>query len=199
MLFFAILSMPLFLLIIKERIKYKDFILFFVGIITSQFLSISMWALGTLSINDSDVVLAKSINYILVDMFPVILLFLFLSYNKFNKKDFLVLSDFFVYGFLYWTMLFTLLTYPVINSNSGVLTTPIIYLIFVFIYNYLNLLNFDRHNVFTHRLLVALMPVFLLISEVLSIISLYAIIVFIFISIFLLYLLKRKLMTKVNI
>lgn len=195
MIIFSLLSVPVFLIFINNKITYKKIVFFLMGMILSQFISIVFWSIGSLYVLDSDQVLYKSIKFLIVDLIPLIILFSYLSFVKFRDTSLPKLKNDFVFGFMYWNMIFGLIYTQQMDHNPGIFFMPILILSIVCLYNYLE--NFEfRHNNLIHKVILLAIPFLFLLTFVLLKISVVLVFLFLGVQSLLLFKLRSKIRLK---
>lgn len=167
MFIFALLSIPLFLIII-DKLCYKSVIIFAFGIVVSQFLSILMWALGTFYNYDTDIIFTKSIKVLIIHAVPLILLFGYLCYMSLSTKKLKRIPNIFIYGFLYWNMLFFLINDIRVTSNLKILYMPLMYLSIVYIFYFMDNISYHINNRLVKGFVLGIIPFYIFLYQVLS-------------------------------
>lgn len=195
MIIFALLSVPVFLLFLYNEISNKKIVFFLMGIILSQFLSIIFWSVGSLYVLDTDQVLFKSIKFLIIDLIPLIFLFSYLSFIKYRDTSLPKLNNDFVFGFMYWNMIFGLIYTQKMDHNPGIFIMPILVLFVVYFYN--NLTNFEfRHNKVIHKIILLAIPFLFLFNYILLKISAVFVLLFLGVQFVLLLKLRSKVRLK---
>lgn len=192
MFIFAFISIPILLIYLNEKINYRKIVSFFIGIVVSQFISILMWSINTLYSLDSDYIFLKLIKFTVVDLFPIIILFSLIGISFYNKKNIFKIKEYFIYGFLYWNMIFGLLYKQKISNNIGILIMPIIYMILIYIYHAVLSSEKNDFSILLKKIIYIMIPLILLITFFLLDFSILLVVLFVFILITSLFLLMRK-------
>lgn len=192
MLIFAIFSIPAFFVVLEKEISNKKIILFVHGVIFSSILSLIMWALSTLYIFNSDTIFFKSIKIFVIQIIPIVILFYFLFYIQISKRSIKKISSSFVSGFLYWNLLFYLLTNKHIDSTIIVFLLPIFYLSIMHLYYSINDIQFIINDRIIKNTLIAIVPFFIFIFYVTSIFLNVLSIIFLLILVLVLLLFKTN-------
>lgn len=137
MLIFAFLSVPLYVLMVKNKIEFKDISLFFIGIVVSSIISVIFWAFGSLYVLQTHSILVKTIKDYLVYILPLIVV---IGFYIFDTKNNLKFNNYYLFsGFIYWNLLFKLLTNYELSNDVLVLFLPIHYLFILFVLQYIDL------------------------------------------------------------
>lgn len=165
MMIFAISSIPLFFLFIIDSFSSRKIIYFFTGIVTSLLLTTLMWSIGTLFPSISDDIYSKTFNYSVVYIFPLIILFSSLIIT--NVKYSINIPESFIFGFLYWVMVFSLLLNVGDKLQINFIILPVIFMIILYFYHNLNFFSFKKNEHIFKNIIILSIPFVILISFIL--------------------------------
>lgn len=171
MFIFAIFSIPSLFVILEKEITSKKIVLFVWGVIISSIISLIMWSAGTLYHFHSDTIIFKSVKLFIVQIIPTIILFYYIIYTYWSKRSIKNVSSAFVYGFLYWNLLFSLGLDMRIYSNLNIILLPIVSFVLVYIYHLSNGITFKKNDKTIKSLIMATIPLYQFAILVLSVIS----------------------------
>ncbi len=171
MLIFAIISIPSLFVILEKEITSKKIVLFVWGVIISSIISLIMWSIGTLYNFHSDTIVFKSIKIFIEQIIPLIVMFYYIIYTYWSKRSIKKVSKAFVCGFLYWNLLFSLVSDMRINSDFRIILLPIASLVVVYIYYLLKRVTFKKNDKTIKNLIMATVPFYLFVIHILSVVS----------------------------
>lgn len=198
MLIFAFVSLPAIYLLLIDKVTYARFFKLFLGVLVSSIVSLLFWSVSTLYQPSSMTFISKFLKVFLGSVFPLLLLSLHFALNI-GKKISLRLPGFsFVTGYLYWNLIFSVLTNSRRESDFSIIIFPLVFIVILYSFYLLNKISFKiRDNIYRPILYLSL-PLLFVFTSVFNYYSVVVLIVFFVIVFALFYTAKKRYRPLIN-
>ncbi|OQY41062.1 MAG: hypothetical protein B6229_00080 [Spirochaetaceae bacterium 4572_7] len=143
----------------------------FAGIIISSILSLLMWGLSTFYNSNSDNLFSLTVTTFLSSVSPLFLLLIMNSFFSFTHKPEKKQSISFIFGFIYWNLLFSLVLDTRILSSFKLFTQPISAAIVLYVIYSMNFIKFKKNDSIIKGFIYFILPFYSLLIPILTSLS----------------------------
>ncbi len=164
----------------------------FLGVLVSSLASLLFWSFSTLFQPSSATLFNNIVKVLLSSVFPILLLCLMFFLHYIKGIKFILPKFSFITGFLYWNLIFTILSNTRRDSDLATITLPIVFMIILLGFYYLNKFTFPKRDRVYKSIIYMIMPILLVFTKVFSYYSMVALIILFLVLIAISFTVKSK-------